>query len=292
MGYTEGLVTVTAINVLLALGLYWTVRTGQVSAGHAGFLAIGAYLSGYLTTKSEMTLIIALVIGGVAAAVLGLLVGAVALRFEGLYLAVATLAFGEIVRVYFLNSETFGGASGQGGMMGTTTVLAVGSAVVVVIAGAVFDSSTTGKSLLAVGQDAQAAELLGLRVTIVKIAAFACGAFIAGWAGGLYAHYVFFLEPTTQVIGFERSILILMMVILGGTGSVLGPILGGVIFSLLPEVLRSVHLEDWRIVVYSVLIAAVMALRPEGIVRGPALTALVRRTRRRTSPLAAPGGHS
>lgn len=280
MGYTEGLITVTAINVLLALGLYWTVRTGQVSAGHAGFLAVGAYISGYLSTKNDTNLILAMLIGGLAAAVLGLVVGAIALRFEGLYLAVATLAFGEIVRVYFLNSETFGGASGQGGMMGTTTTLAVASVVAVILAGTVFDSSTTGKSLVAVGQDAQVAELLGLRVTLIKVAAFACGAFIAGWAGSLYAHYVFFLEPTTQVIGFERSILILMMVILGGTGSVLGPILGGVIFSLLPEVLRYVHLEDWRIIVYSLMIAAVMALRPEGIVRGPTLATLLRLPRR------------
>lgn len=284
MGYIDGLVTVTSINVLLALGLYWTVRTGQVSAGHAGFLAVGAYISGYLTTKHDVALLLALLIGGLAAAVLGLVVGVIALRFEGLYLAVATLAFGEIVRVFFLNSETFGGASGQGGMMGTTTTLAVGSTLVVLLAGAAFDFSTTGKSLVAVGQDAQAAEMLGLRVTFVKVAAFACGAFIAGWAGSLYAHYVFFLEPTTQVIGFERSILILMMVILGGTGSVLGPIVGGVIFSLLPEVLRSVHLEDWRIVVYSLMIAAVMALRPEGIVRGPALATLLHLTRRRPAP--------
>ena len=182
MGYTEGLITVTAINVLLALGLYWTVRTGQVSAGHAGFLAVGAYISGYLSTKNDTNLILAMLIGGLAAAVLGLVVGAIALRFEGLYLAVATLAFGEIVRVYFLNSETFGGASGQGGMMGTTTTLAVASVVAVILAGTVFDSSTTGKSLVAVGQDAQVAELLGLRVTLIKVAAFACGAFKIGRA--------------------------------------------------------------------------------------------------------------
>lgn len=270
MGYVEGLFVLTCINAVVAYGLYWTLQTGQVSVGHGALMGIGAYASGVLTVKLGFSLLPSVAIGALVAGIIGLAVGAVALRFTGLYLAMATLAFGEIVRVFFLNNEYFGAAEGMGGMVGTTTPLCIASVIVLLVASWLVHRSRLGLSLRAVRLDEQAASFLGLPTTLLKVQAFAFGAAVAGYGGGLYAHYAFFIDP--EQVGFNRSILILMMVVLGGIGNAWGPIVGATVFTLLPEALRYIHLENWRMLVYSAIIVVLMLVRPQGILDDRSLT--------------------
>jgi branched-chain amino acid transport system permease protein len=263
MGYVEGLYVLTAINVIIAFGLYWTLQTGQVSVGHGALMGIGAYISGLLTVKLGWPFAPSVALGSIAAGVIGIGVGAVALRFSGLYLAMATLGFGEIVRVFFLNNELFGAAEGMGGMVGTTTTLVTVSVLVLLAMSWFVHGSRLGLALRAIRLDEEAAKLTGLPTTLLKVQAFAFGALIAGFGGALYAHYMFFIDP--EQIGFGRSILILMMVVLGGTGSAWGPVVGAAVFTLLPEGLRYIHLENWRMLVFSIVIVVLMLVRPQGI---------------------------
>jgi branched-chain amino acid transport system permease protein len=263
MGYIEGLLVLTCINAIVAYGLYWTMQTGQVSVGHGALMGIGAYVSGVLTVKLALPFLLSVAIGAIVAGIIGLAVGAIALRFSGLYLAMATLAFGEIVRVFFLNNDYFGAAEGMGGMVGTTTILAIVSVVVLLMLSWLVHHSRLGLGLRAVRLDEQAASFLGLPTTLLKVQAFAFGAAIAGYGGGLYAHYAFFIDP--EQVGFNRSIMILMMVVLGGIGNAWGPIVGATVFTLLPEALRYIHLENWRMLTYSAIIVILMLIRPQGI---------------------------
>lgn len=264
MNYYEGLAALAGIYCIGALGLYFPLLTGQVSVGHGALMGVGAYLAGYLTVTFGWSLTLGLFAGLVITAVVGFLVGIVALRFQGLYLAMATLAFGELVRVFFNNSETFGAASGMGGMTGTTVTLVFSVLAVVIIIAHFVQYSRIGRSMRAVGIDEKAAEVIGMPTTAIKIGAFTVGAAITGLAGGLYAHYAFYIEPA--FFGFHMSIMLLMMVILGGSRTYWGAIAGAILFSLLPEILIELHLQDLRMVVYGLIVAAAMVIRPQGLV--------------------------
>ncbi|TFZ02621.1 branched-chain amino acid ABC transporter permease [Ramlibacter henchirensis] len=261
--YTESVLIFMLINVVLALSLYLPVSAGLLSLGQGGFMAIGAYTSSYLTVTFAWPFLAALVAGGLAAFLVGVIVGFPALRIKGVYLIILTMGFGEIVRVFFLNFERTGAASGLGGIPGHTTLPWLIAVVAVLLAGFwQLRRSRMGRAIAAVREDELAAEIIGINLTRVKIAVFAIGGALAGLAGGFYAHYASFIDPAQ--FGFHRSAEIFIMVLLGGMGNFIGATLGAVTVTLLPEVLR--FLQDWRMTFFGTLLIVMMILRPWGLV--------------------------
>jgi len=270
--YYQGVAIDVAINIVLAVSLNLiNGYTGQFSLGHAGFMAVGGYIAAKLTLvfgatcapwAQPLVFFAALVAGGLVAAMAGLAVGVPSLRLRGDYLAIVTLGFGEIIRVVFQNSETFGAATGLFGIPKWTTLAwSFGAAAITVYVVTCLVNSTYGRGFLAVHDDEIAAGAMGVNPTRYKVTAFVIGAFFAGVAGGLYAHLKTTLVPTG--FDFMKSIDIVVMVILGGMGNTLGVILAAIILTLLPEVLRVV--ADYRMIIYALLIIALMLLRPQGL---------------------------
>jgi len=268
------------INIVLAVSLNLVNGfTGQFSIGHAGFMAVGAYTSAMFTIKlgkpfaatltllpepvaQGVALLMALVAGGLVAAGAGWLVGLPSLRLRGDYLAIVTLGFGEIIRVLLLNIEAIGGARGLSNIPTYANFFWVyGSVVVVVVVAVRLAHSTHGRALFAIRDDEVAAEALGVDTTKYKVLAFVLGAFFAGVAGGLFAHFLSYLNPSSFT--FLKSIEVIAMVVLGGMGSITGSILAAVVLTLLPEVLRPV--KDFRMVIYALMLIVLMITRPQGL---------------------------
>ena len=266
------------INIILAVSLNLVNGyTGQFSLGHAGFMSVGAYFSaaislfvapqflgaeGGTALRQGLLFVAALSAGGLCAALAGLLVGVPSLRLKGDYLALVTLGFGEIIRVIFQNVEKLGGALGLNGIPAYTTIFWV----LAFVAGSVFVvtclvHSTYGRGFLATHDDEIASEAVGLNTTHYKIVAFVIGAFFAGIAGGLYGHFKLTITPTG--FGFEKSIEIVVMVILGGMGNTIGVILAAILLTLLPELLRPI--AEYRMIIYSFLLIVLMLVRPQGL---------------------------
>jgi branched-chain amino acid transport system permease protein len=255
------------INIILAVSLNLiNGYTGQFSLGHAGFMAVGAYAAAMvsLNVKQPMVFVPALLVGGIAAAIVGLAVGIPSLRLKGDYLAIVTLGFGEIIRVILQNMEAVGGALGLKGIPFYTNffwTFGLGALCIYVVVSLV--NSTYGRGFIAVHDDEVAAESIGINTTRYKVAAFVIGAFWAGIAGGLYAHFKQFLTP--EGFNFMRSIEIVVMVILGGMGNTLGVIIAAILLTILPEVLRPV--AEYRMIIYSLLLIILMLTRPQGLFR-------------------------
>ena len=262
--YYLGIAMDVGINLILAVSLNLiNGHTGQFSLGHAGFMAVGGFTAAKLTLLTSPAFFpLALLAGGLTAAVAGLAVGVPSLRLRGDYLAIVTLGFGEIIRVIFQNSPFFGAATGLTGIPKLTTIFwtwGVGAMVVYVIACLV--NSTYGRGFLCVHDDEVAASAMGVNPTRYKVTAFVIGAFFAGVAGALYAHHKRVLQP--ESFNFIKSIDIVVMVILGGMGRTAGVILAAILLTILPEVLRG--FADYRMIIYSLLIIGLMMARPQGI---------------------------
>ena len=263
------------INITLAVSLNLiNGYTGQFSLGHAGFMGVGAYAAAMLTTSLGGTLLpmlggqqwllfaLALLAGGLAAAIAGLVVGVPSLRLKGDYLAIVTLGFGEIIRVVLQNIDAVGGPRGLIGIPAFTNLFwAYGLAAVAVYVVWTMVNSTYGRGFIAVADDEIAAEAMGINTTRYKITAFLVGAFFAGLAGGVYAHFKQYIAP--QGFGFDRSIEIVVMVILGGMGNTTGVIVAAILLTVLGEWLR--QFGDLRMILYSLLIIVLMILRPQGL---------------------------
>ena len=268
------------INIVLAVSLNLVNGfTGQFSIGHAGFMAVGAYTSAMFTLKigqplaaswhflpgpvaEGLALLMALVAGGLLAAVAGWIVGLPSLRLRGDYLAIVTLGFGEIIRVLILNIDAIGAARGLPGIPQYSTFFWVfGTAVLVIVMARRIATSTHGRALFAIRDDEVAAEALGVDTTRYKVLAFVLGAFFAGVAGGLFAHFLSYLNPSSFT--FLKSIEVIAMVVLGGMGSISGSVLAAILLTLLPEVLRPV--KDFRLVIYSLMLIILMITRPQGL---------------------------
>ena len=263
------------INVTLAVSLNLiNGYTGQFSLGHAGFMGVGAYSAAVLTTSFGAALLpllggqpallfaVALLGGGLMAALAGLVVGVPSLRLKGDYLAIVTLGFGEIIRVVLQNIDAIGGPRGLIGIPGYTSLFwAYGLAAVSVYVVWAMVNSSYGRGFIAVADDEIAAEAMGINTTRYKITAFLVGAFFAGLAGGMYAHFKQYIAP--QGFGFDRSIEIVVMVILGGMGNTAGVILAAVLLTVVGEWLR--QFGDLRMILYSLLIIVLMILRPQGL---------------------------
>jgi branched-chain amino acid transport system permease protein len=261
--YVEDVLIQLGINLILALSLYFPLSAGQLSLGQGGFMAIGAYASSWLTAVLGWPWPVAFVLGAAAAGVVGALVGLPALRVRGIYLVLMTMAFGEIVRVFFLNFAPTGAAQGFRGMPFVTALpLVAALAVVVAVLAARTAGSRMGRAFAAINRDELAAEVIGVDVTRAKLVSFTVGAGVAGMAGALWAHYVQFIEP--EEFGFARSVMPFTFVVVGGIETFWGAIVGAAVLTLLPEWLR--FLKEWRLALYGLAMLAIMIVRPQGLI--------------------------
>lgn len=261
--YYSGILVLAFINIILAVSLNLVVGfTGQLALGHAGFMAIGAYLSAYLSKTYHLPFILVLVLGGLLASVLALVVGIPTLKLKGDYFAITTLAFGEIIKGLITNTDLIGGARGLSGIPRNTNF--TWAFVIMVLAIVVIYNiihSSPGRAMISVRENEIAAEAMGINTFKYKLLAFIIAAFIAGVAGGLYAHYYTFLQP--QSFNFMKSIEILTFVVFGGMGSLSGSVIATFILTALPEALRS--LQDFKNIIYPIALIALMIFRPEGL---------------------------
>ncbi len=267
------------INMLLAIALNLVNGvTGQFSLGVAGFMAVGAYFSAFLSltamkqlgTVPDLLFLGILISGGLMAGLFGLIVGLPSLRLQGDYLAIVTLGFGEIVRVILLNLDTLGGARGLPGIPHLSNfgwvfgILAVSYIFLTSLI-----KSPFGRGLLSVREDEIAAEASGIDTTAYKVKSFVISSFFAGLGGGLFAHHLSYINP--QTFDFNRSFEIIIMVVLGGMGSMRGALVAALVLTFMKEALRPLQEwtgQDYRMVIYSVLLIAMMLSKNAGKKQG------------------------
>ncbi|MGB2991569.1 MAG: branched-chain amino acid ABC transporter permease [Paenisporosarcina sp.] len=280
------------INIILGLSIYITLSSGQLSLGNAGFMGIGAYTSALLTIHFELPIFIGVIIGALVAGIFGILIGIPALRLSGVYLAIATLGFGEVIRVIFVNWESVTqGAVGLSGVphLGREllkTVTAMGfepemlglrnnqvvylmvlSLLVVINILLVWffirqNKSRVGRAFAAIKMDEKAAESMGINITYYKVLSFTQGALLAGFAGALYAHVMAYISPAD--FAYHRAIEILIFAVFGGSEVIWGAIFGATFMTILPEALRAI--SEYRYMIYGVILILMMAFRPQGII--------------------------
>ncbi|MGC8722227.1 MAG: branched-chain amino acid ABC transporter permease [Caldisericaceae bacterium] len=297
--YWIQIINISLIYVILAVSLnIINGFTGQFSIGHMGFAAVGAYTAGTFTTliwhlgsanplTKYLLFAVALLLAGVFAAVVGYLIGLPSLRLRGDYLAIVTLAFGEIIRVTINATDYVGGPRGLLGipkLSNFTVIFFIALFSVLIMRNIIF--STIGRAFLSIREDEVASELVGVDTTRYKVLAFTIGSFFAGIAGALLAHLLQIAHPTQ--FGFLGSINVLIMVYVGGAGSITGSIIAAVGLTFLSEFLRigidsinNAHFlpfsvgPEWRMVIYAVLLVAVMLYRTSGIMGGREFKVLI-----------------
>lgn len=280
-------------NGLVVIGMFYTIIVcslnlltgymGEFSLGHAGFMSIGAYLSAIVTTliKDNMELpslalfLIAILVGGIAAGIVGILVGIPALRLSGDYLCIVTVAVAEIVRVVLSNfgipaitgSATFG-KSFAGIAKVSDFHYVYFTMVICIFIMYCYIRSRYGRALISIREDRIAAAASGINVTKTKVLTFTISAFFAGVAGAIYAHYITTLVPT--YFNFSKSAEFLAIVILGGSGSMTGSIVVAPILSALPQLISYVvpAFASYRMLIYAVILVAVMIFKPTGLFGG------------------------
>ena len=260
--FYNNMIIFLTINIILAASLHLVIGiTGQFSIGHAGFLAVGAYVSAIFTMKLQMPFPVALLAGGIIAALAGLVVGVPSLRLKGDYLAIATLGFAEIIRIVFLNIEYVGGAAGMQVSHYTTWTYAFICLILSLVIIMNFTNSRHGLACISIRENEIASDAMGINTTYYKVIAFALGSFIAGIAGGLYSHNFYIIQPTN--FGFLKSFDILIFVVLGGLGSLSGSVIAAILLTIV-----STFLQDYpetRMIIYSLVLVIVMLFRPQGL---------------------------
>jgi branched-chain amino acid transport system permease protein len=293
--YYAEILSLTGISVILAVSLNLiTGFTGQFSIGHAGFMAVGAYSSVFVTVyysegleqfltslvgatlAQSLVFLLVIIVGALTAALAGLVVGIPSLRLRGDYLAIVTLGFAEIIRIIILNIDQVGGATGFRGRVPpfdgrliipqyANFIWIGGFAIITIIVVYNIVNSDIGRSLVSIREDELAAEAMGINTTRYKVLAFVISSAFAGIAGALFGHFRQFLH--TNDFQFIRSIEIIIMIVLGGMGSISGSILGAIVITILPELLRKLpgDLYSYRLVIYSALLIVIMLTRPQGL---------------------------
>jgi branched-chain amino acid transport system permease protein len=293
-GYARSLLIFAGIHVIAAYSFFAPFKTGQVSLGQAGFMAVGAYASAILTQKFGAPFPVALIVGGGAAGLIGVVVGFPALRIRGVYLLLLTLGFAEIVSVIALSWDYIGGAQGFRGIPYNRYTLEYVLAIIalLVLLFSRLERSSLGRAMDSIHQDETAAEVMGIDVVRIKLLAFGLGAAIAGLAGSLYAHQATYMDSTT--FNILLAVEILVFVVVGGGSTYWGPLFGAAVLNAIPEVLRG--LRDWlelipvawtssypmnsiysflhtlldfenakRLIVYGIILIVTMIIRPNGL---------------------------
>jgi branched-chain amino acid transport system permease protein len=268
--YVMGILTLAGINLMTVLGLsLLTGFTGLFSFGHAGFMAIGGYATALMTVNFHWPFIPALLVGGLAAALVSAALGKVTLNLKGDYFCIATLGFGEAIRLILDNVQTFGGARGWPGIPHYTNFWnVVGINIVAIIVLANLIRSRHGRNMIAVREEELASQIVGIDVFKYKMTSLVISAAYAGIAGGLMGHYMTFLQP--KMFSLAKSTELTIIVIFGGLGSISGSVLGALVLTSLPEILRA--FSSWRLVFYGLAVIFIMISRPEGLMGGYELT--------------------
>lgn len=259
---TPDLLFFTAINILMAWGVYIALSAGALTFGASAFMAIGCYTAGVLTVKAGWPLIPSCLTGAAAAGVLGFIFGFPALRVRGIYLILTTIGIAMSMVVILENIDFVGGTVGLGGMGGATVWHGAGTVLVVGAALWWVSRSPLQRVLDAVREDDEVAASLGINVVFVKLMAFAIGSAVAGFAGGLYGHYITFVRPDT--FNVLISIYAVMFVILGGTNNFWGAALGASIMTIVPE--QVTFMREWRPSVFALTIIVLLLFRPMGLI--------------------------
>jgi len=261
-GYASGIVAILCINLIFAYAIFVCATAGQLNLGGAGFQAIGAYGAAYFSASLFqpvwVTVPAAMVLGGLV----GFLISFPVLRTRGVYMVLATYAFGEVVAGYFLKSTIFGGATGIVVPDHLDIAPLIVAAVLVTLFMFALMATRFGLTLRSIHDDEPVAAIMGVNVRATQVACFTIGGALAGLSGALYAHHFSFVEA--QYFNSLLSIYVLLFVLIGGTQTAWGPLVGTLFFTLLPELLRVGG--SWRFIVFGVAIVAMMAVRPEGIV--------------------------
>jgi branched-chain amino acid transport system permease protein len=301
--YQVDLWKMAGINVILAVSLNLINGfTGQFSIGHIGFMAVGAYSSTYVTVyhtqglerwlagmagaevAAALVFVLVILVGALAAALAGLIVGIPSLRLRGDYLAIATLGFAEIIRIVIVNTNKLGAATGFRGCvdpvtgvtcvddsLGRLTIPAYTNffwigflAIVTIVVIYNIVNSDAGRALISIREDELAAQAMGVNTTRYKVTAFVISSAFAGVAGALYGHWRL---PHPNDFTFVRSFEIIIMIVLGGMGSITGAVLGALVITFLPELLRQLPggVYDYRLVIYAALLILIMLTRPQGM---------------------------
>lgn len=266
MEYILQVLTLAGINLMVVLGLgLLTGFTGLFSFGHAGFMCIGAYVSAILTVTFKLPFVIGLLAAGLAAGLVSLLLGRLTLKLKGDYFLIATLGFGESVRLIFDNIEPLGGARGFSAIEKNSTFVTVW---IICILGIFLMTrlinSRFGRNFKAIREEELASSTIGIDVFRTKLLSLFVSAVYAGIGGSLYAHYMTFIKP----INFQllKSTELTIMTIIGGLGSITGAVIGSILLTLLPEFLRFIF--DWRMVIYGAAVVILIIVRPKGIAGG------------------------
>ena len=256
-------IAVIGISALLALSVWLTLYAGQLTLGNAAFMGVGAYVSALLGRHLDTPFPLALLAGAITAGIVAVPLGVTVFRLRGVYLAIATLAFGEVVRVILLATPITGKGQGLNGIPPKTELwqIYLSLAVVAYVLWRV-QGSTVGRAWAAIREDELASASQGIDVGRFKLAAFVIGALIAGWSGGLSAHLTFSIDPSD--FGFSKAVQILVFAIVGGIPNVLGPIVGAALFTALPEILRP--LKDYRDIFQGLILLGVIVFLPRGLV--------------------------
>ncbi|MGI5952557.1 MAG: branched-chain amino acid ABC transporter permease [Brooklawnia sp.] len=262
--YIQATMVTICINIMLAVSLNLvTGFTGQFSLGHAGFMAVGAYSTALITISFPTVwgFVAGLIAGALLAALIGFLIGLPTLRLRGDYLAIATLGMAEIIRVLLLNFEFTNGAAGltTARFVNWHWLFLLTAGTVVLISN--FLNSRQGRDCIAVREDEIAAESIGVRSTRAKTLAFTVGAFFGALAGGIYASYFYFIKP--DLFGFMQSINILVIVVLGGLGSISGSIIAAILLAVVSTMLQP--FPEIRMIIYSAVLVILMVFRPQGL---------------------------
>ena len=264
--YVEGILIQCGYVLMVVLGLsLLTGFTGLFSFGHAGFMAIGAYASVVCTTRLGLPFWLGLIAGGIVAAIIGAGLGRLTLKLKGDYFCIATLGFGEAVKLILDNWDWVGGARGVSNIPWVTDL----KTVIIVCVLAVFVlvcliRSRHGRNMVAIREEELAAEMSGINVFKYKMIALCISAAYAGIGGGLMAHYLTYIQP--KMFQMAKSTEYTIMVIFGGMGSVTGSVLGTILLTFLPELLRT--FANWRMVIYGLAVILIMISRPSGLMGG------------------------
>ena len=268
--YLKGILILAGINLLSVLGLsLLTGFTGMFSFGHAGFMAIGGYTAASMTVKFGLPFIPALLIGGLTAAIASAFIGRLTLNLKGDYFCIATLGFGEAIRLILDNVQYIGGARGWPGIPHYTklsNIVFINIVAIIILANLV--RSKHGRNMIAVREEELASQIVGINVFRYKMISLMISAAYAGIGGGLMAHYMTFLQP--KMFSLVKSTELTIIVIFGGLGSISGCVVGALVLTALPELIRV--LKDWRPALYGSSVIVKMVTRPEGLMGGYELT--------------------
>lgn len=266
--YVKGILILAGCNLITVQGLsLLTGFTGLFSFGHAGFMAIGAYTTGLLTTHLGIPFYLAVLAGATLAGLISLILGYLTLNLKGDYFIIATLGFGESIRLLFNFIQRIGGARGfsvpySSHETGLIEIIIVNAILLVLLVNLI--NSKHGRNFKAIREEEMAAGIIGINTFRYKMIVFFISAVLAGISGGFYTHFIRFLQPV--LFSMLKSQELTVMVIFGGLGSTTGAVIGALVLTILPEILRS--LAVWRYVIYGALVVFIMVVRPKGLMGG------------------------